>query len=390
MIVDLHMHYPMHFKESGATTPLPQDTPGDWIRAILLDIANRLANFPDAAKPAVTIENLKNSPVRVALSTLYLPFDEIDLGKPLNAPPGADYFEDLEALLAVIENDVRARDDAVIVHNRAELESALGTAKVILIHAVEGGFHMGDTPEAVRANVARLASRGVACITVAHLFFRQVATNAPAIPFMSDAVYKGLFPQKPSDTIVELGEALIRAMAENHVLIDITHMSRRAIDATLVLLGRIEQETGATTKIPIVATHTACQFGKSEYNIADAHIKAVAERNGVIGLIACSHWMADGLAGPTSLDESLALIDKHVDRIFRVTGSHRFTAIGSDLDGFIKPALPGLNFPRDYENVETHLKGKYGSDAELICSGNALRLLNEYWWGDRPQSHVPL
>jgi hypothetical protein len=75
-------------------------------------------------KPAVTIENLKNSPVRVALSTLYLPFDEIDLGKPLNAPPGADYFEDLEALLAVIENDVRARDDAVIVHNRAELESA--------------------------------------------------------------------------------------------------------------------------------------------------------------------------------------------------------------------------------------------------------------------------
>jgi microsomal dipeptidase-like Zn-dependent dipeptidase len=385
MIVDLHTHYPMHFKESSAITPPPQDTPGDWMRAILLDLANRLANFPDGAKPAITIENLKNSPVRVALSTLYLPFDEIDLSKQPNAPPGADYFEDLETLLDAVENDVRTREDAVIVHNRKELEEALETGKVILIHAVEGGFHIGDTPDAVRANVARAADRGVACITVAHLFFRQIATNAPAIPFMSDAVYNELFPQKPSDTVMELGEALVRAMAKHHVLIDITHMTHRAIDATLALLDRIEKETGATTRIPVVATHAACQFGKSEYTIADAHIKAVAERNGVIGLIACSHWMADGLEAPTCLDESLTLIDKHIDRIFRLTGSHRFTAIGSDMDGFIKPALPGLNLPRDYENVAAHLQDKYGADAERICSGNALRLLKEYWWGNRPQ-----
>ena len=32
-------------------------------------------------------------------------------------------------------------------------------------------------------------------MTVAHLLYRQVATNAPALPFMSDSTYNRLFPQ---------------------------------------------------------------------------------------------------------------------------------------------------------------------------------------------------
>jgi len=227
----------------------------------------------------------------------------VDAGRRNEAGKGR---EDLEALITAVEADVRARDDAVIVHNWHELDDALLTDKVILIHSVEGGFHIGHTPEAIRANIAKLADRGVAYITVAHLFFRQIATNAPALPFITDDVYNKLFPQKSTDTVVKLGEALIRAMAEKHILIDITHMSHRAIEATLGLLDRIELETGATRKIPVIATHTACRFGKSEYNITDYQIEAVARRNGLIGLITCTHWMADGLEEPTNLDESLA------------------------------------------------------------------------------------
>ena len=43
--------------------------------------------------------------------------------------------------------------------------------------------------------MAELAARGVAYVTLAHLFFRQVATNAPAIPFIPDRIYRLLFPQ---------------------------------------------------------------------------------------------------------------------------------------------------------------------------------------------------
>ena len=40
-----------------------------------------------------------------------------------------------------------------------------------------------------------LAEKGVAYVTVAHLLYRQVATNAPALPFMKDSTYNQVFPQ---------------------------------------------------------------------------------------------------------------------------------------------------------------------------------------------------
>jgi microsomal dipeptidase-like Zn-dependent dipeptidase len=66
-----------------------------------------------------------------------------------------------------------------------------------------------------------------------------------------------------------------------------------------------------------------------------------------------------------------------------VTGSHRHTAIGLDLDGFIKPTLAGLADMRDMARLERALREGYGdADAELICSGNALRVLSS-WRGNQ-------
>ena len=63
------------------------------------------------------------------------------------------------------------------------------------MHCVEGGFHLGATPQQVDANVTALAGRGVAYVTLAHLFWRRVAANAPAIPFIPDGCMCALFPQ---------------------------------------------------------------------------------------------------------------------------------------------------------------------------------------------------
>ena len=48
-------------------------------------------------------------------------------------------------------------------------------------------------------------------MTLAHLFFRQVATNAPAIPFIPDWIYRLLFPQRRDVGLTPLGEAAVRA-----------------------------------------------------------------------------------------------------------------------------------------------------------------------------------
>src|SRR5205823_13546128 len=153
----------------------------------------------------------------------------------------------------------------------------------------EGGFHLGDTPQHVRENVRRLAAHGVAYVTLAHLFWRDVATNAPALPFLPDWLYGVLFPQ-PSTGLSDLGKAALDAMVEEHILIDLTHMSERAMNETFVRLDMLDPDA----RVPVVVSHGAYRFGGLRYNLRDHQIRAIAARAGVVGLIVCKHYMADG------------------------------------------------------------------------------------------------
>ena len=383
MIVDLHSHYPLHLLAGDPATldvmlSTKRTSFGDKVRALVLRLANAIGNYPGSgAHPAVTIASLKNSNVRVALSTLYAPFDEMDLQERYGAPPLPRYFPDLLRHITMVEESVAGHEhEATVAHNPAELKATLAANKVALIHAVEGGFHLGNTEATVRANVETLAARGVAYITVAHLFWRRIATNAPAVPFLADWVYSTIFPQ-PQSGLDDLGRAMIRAMVANHILVDVTHMSARSIDDTLELLDETNPQGG----VPLIATHSACKFDGPQYNISDAHIAAIARRRGVVGLIACEHWMAKGLKKPKTFADTVDITCRHIDRIRQAAGSHDVAAFGSDQDGFIKPTLPGLESPEGYRQLEAALVTRYGAQvAEQICSRNALRVL-EYWKG---------
>jgi len=383
MIVDLHSHYPLHLLAGDPATldvmlSTSRTSFRDKIRALVLRLANAVGNYPGSgAQPAVTIASLKNSNVRVALSMLYAPFDEMDLEERYGAPPLPRYFPDLLRHITMVEESIAGHENEVAVaHNPAELKAALAANKVVLIHAVEGGFHLGHTEDTVRANVEALAARGVAYITVAHLFWRRIATNAPGVPFLADWVYSTIFPQ-PSSGLDPLGRAMIRAMVANRILVDVTHMSARSIDDTLKLLDEIDPQGS----VPLIATHSACKFDGPQYNISDKHIEAIARRHGVVGLIACEHWMANGFKKPKSFADTVDIMCRHIDRIQQAAGSHEVAAIGSDQDGFIKPTLPGLETPGGYKPLEAALVTRYGEQAAgEICSGNALRVL-EYWRG---------
>ena len=114
------------------------------------------------------------------------------------------------------------------------------------VHCIEGGFHLGATPEEVTAHVHELADRGVLYITLAHLFWRRVATNTPALPFLPDAVYNLVFPQEKGAALSELGEAAVTAMYERKVLVDISHMRDDAIDETFALIEALDARPAAT------------------------------------------------------------------------------------------------------------------------------------------------
>jgi microsomal dipeptidase-like Zn-dependent dipeptidase len=386
VVVDLHAHYPMHLiprsQASVVQLIVSQRERGRWrdrMRALLTEVGSRLWNYPGPSKgPAVTVPLMRAGEVSAALSVLYVPLDEMDLTKAYGAPPDPTYFQRLVRQLELVERHVADSHDgvAVVARDLDELQASIDAGRLALVHCVEGGFHLGATPDEVERNVGVLAQRGVAYIGLAHLFWRGVATNVAALPFLPDRLYHLLFPQ-PDRGLTALGEAALRAMVGAGILVDVTHMSARSFDDTLELLDDLDPER----RVPVIASHMACRFGDLEYNLTDAQIGRIGERDGAMGVIVCDHFAKEGLRRrrTRTFDESLEVVFRHVDRIREVTGSHRHAAIGSDLDGYIKPTLAGMDDMSAMSPLAGALADRYGADAEAIRRGNALRVLREGW-----------
>jgi microsomal dipeptidase-like Zn-dependent dipeptidase len=400
VIVDLHAHYPMHLVPGARVRLLRLLRSGkerrrlrDWLRALLVGLASLVADYRSPfSGPRVRVSYMRAGGVGVALSVLYSFFDEVDVVDGAQPRPG--YLESIEGQLEVVESHIAARhrDAALIAHNPGELNEAQRAGRLALVHCVEGGFHLGSDPREIDAAVHRLAGLGVAYITLAHLIWRGVATDAPALPFMTDAEYRHWLPQ-PQEGLSNLGRAAIKAMVRERVLVDVSHMSERSLEDTFALLDRLDPDRS----VPVLATHAGYRFGAQEYMLQGETLRMIAERNGVVGLIFAQHQLNDGLSGPEPrrlgfrigkrrrFERSFEVLCRHIDRIREVTGSHRHTAIGSDLDGFIKPTLAGLEDMRNMAGLERALRERYGEeDGELICSGNSLRVLMSFWGGGRP------
>jgi microsomal dipeptidase-like Zn-dependent dipeptidase len=375
-MIDLHVHFPMRLL-GGVEAPRDvvkgmtrvRGREDGKLRAAVLAIAARLFNFRHwDATWRVTPQLLEQGEVSVACSVLYRPFSELDLDEPYGAPPESAYYEKLVKLMDATEAEI-TRSGGVLVQKAADLERP-GRRYV---HCIEGGFHLGATPEQVTAHVHELASRGVFYITLAHLFWRRVAANTPALPFLPDVVYNALFPQAKGAALSPLGEAAVRAMYASGILVDISHMRDDAIDETFALVEALDRETGADpADYPVIVSHAGYRFGGQKYNVSDATVARVAARGGVIGLIFAQHQMNDGLrrTDTKTLAQSLDVLGRHIDAI----GPHH-VAIGSDLDGFIKPTLGGIDTAADLVPFAAGLRARYPEAAEQMLEGNARRLI---------------
>lgn len=391
MLADLHVHYPMRVVEEragakpGTTVRLMgtargRSRPGDKVRALVLRLATRLLSDKDFwSGYRVTVPYLREGGVGVVFSTLYSPFDEMDLGKPYASPPASAYFTRLLQDLKSVEDEVAGYDNSVIrvVHDRQELEECITDGATALVHAVEGGFHLGDGVDEIKQNVATLAEKGVAYVTVAHLFFRQVATNANAIPFAPDAIYNLLFPQEANVGLTERGRAAIQAMVSDRVLVDISHMRPDAVQQTFRLLDELDPHR----ELPVISSHAGYRFGEQDYMHDEQTVREIQRREGVIGLIMAQHQLNDGIRKreTKSLADSLEVIYRHIDKIANITDDHQHVALGSDFDGFIKPTMGGLENMAAIKDLERELRVKYPADADAITSGNVLRVLRKVW-----------
>jgi membrane dipeptidase len=182
--------------------------------------------------------------------------------------------------------------------------------------------------------------------------------------------------------LTELGIRLLSQMERLGIGLDLTHCSDQAFwDALCRFSG------------PVLASHNNCRaIVPHQRQFSDEQLRAVIERNGVIG-VALDCWMikAGWRHGDNNEGITLGDVVTHIDHICQIAGTSRHIAIGTDLDGgFGREGSPhDLDTIADLQRIPALLAGRgyRADDVAGIMHGNWIRFLREAW--SRPPDRVP-
>lgn len=172
--------------------------------------------------------------------------------------------------------------------------------------------------------------------------------------------------------LTPLGYDLLEAMADANALLDTSHLAERAFFQAL------DAYPG-----PLMASHSnPRKFYDSERNLSDEQIRALAERDGVIGVVAYNVFLdAMYRRGDKRTAVPFTRLLDVIDHVCQVTGSAQHVGIGSDMDGgFGLESVPlGMGSNLDLWWITTGLRerGYAEADIEAVAGGNFLRKLGE-------------
>ncbi|TFG72144.1 MAG: hypothetical protein E4H27_03200, partial [Anaerolineales bacterium] len=168
--------------------------------------------------------------------------------------------------------------------------------------------------------------------------------------------------------LTDEGIALLNTMSDFGMLLDISHLW---IDAAYQALDRFPGM--------VVATHAnPRRFVDAPRQIPDDVIRLIAERDGVVGIVAYAPMLKAGWRISDPVLPLSRLVDA-IGYVCQLTGGVYNVAIGSDLDGgFGRESVPaGLDSVADLSRIGAQLKIRgYGeADIEAILYRNWVRVM---------------
>jgi membrane dipeptidase len=178
--------------------------------------------------------------------------------------------------------------------------------------------------------------------------------------------------------LTALGPSLLQEMERLGILLDLTHCSDPAFWEAL------EHYNGL-----VLASHNnARALVPTQRQFSDAQLRAVIERDGVIGA-AFDAWMLKPgwqiVPRPDPFNPLVTLADvvDQIDYVCQLAGNSRHAALGTDLDGgFGREQSPSdLDTIADLQRIPDMLaqRGYAADDIGAIMHGNWLRLLDAAW-----------
>ena len=165
----------------------------------------------------------------------------------------------------------------------------------------------------------------------------------------------------PDRGLSATGRALVRELEALQMVIDAAHLNRQGFADLL-----------ATAQGPVVVTHTACAaLFPHPRCVTDDQIRAIAERDGVIGVFYPNKFLA-----PPGARVTIDTVIDHYDHLVAVAGIAH-VALGTDFGG-IESGLPeGLAGPADLPALYARLaaRGYSPTDIAALRGGNYRRVL---------------
>ena len=220
-----------------------------------------------------------------------------------------------------------------------DVGSAVPGERACLVGLMEGADAVGDV-----ADLASFHRRGVRVLGLTWNPKNRWAAGCEASG--------GLTPE---------GLELVREADRLGMAHDVSHLSRKSVDDLL-----------ATAKGPVIASHVGADAVHAHVrNLTDAHLRAVAQRGGVVALVLYEKFLTGGKA---TFDDAMRHL-RHMIEVCGVSG----VGIGSDFDGgFGRDQLPtGIRTAADLPKFAAALRkdGLAEADVAKICGGNLRRVL---------------
>ncbi len=161
--------------------------------------------------------------------------------------------------------------------------------------------------------------------------------------------------------LTDLGRRMLAWMQERHMIVDLAHMNRPTFWDAL-----------KATRGPVLISHgNCCRFCPSPRNYDDDQLRAIAERDGVIGAFFANTYVV-GKNNPGTIAD----VANHIDHMVTIAGMDH-VALGTDFGGIITGLIQGLE-SLDHLPVlwdELSKRGYTDENLEKIAWKNAARVL---------------
>jgi membrane dipeptidase len=236
------------------------------------------------------------------------------------------------------------QDDISLVTNYNQIKEVNRAGKIAAILSIEGGEALEGDLGVLRV----LYKLGIRLLTLTWNQRNQIAD--------------GIGESRTGSGLTEFGLKVIDEMNRLGMLIDVSHLSETGF-----------WDVVKRSKTPIVASHSNCYaLCPHLRNLKDEQIKALADKDGVIGITFVPNFLTQEKRKTTVKD-----VVKHIDYLVEKVGVD-YVGLGSDFDG--TGGLPlGLEGVDKIPNITKGLldRGYKEKNIKKILGGNFLRVFKE-------------